>query len=576
MRSKIRVLPDHVINKIAAGEVIANPSSVVKELVENSLDAGATDIVVEIKSGGRSLIRISDNGCGMSADDALLCLERHGTSKMRDIEDLHSLNTMGFRGEAIPSIASISKFTLITSDGKESTMVLVEGGKILHCSSAVRSPGTTIEVKSLFFNVPVRKKFLKSPAYDSQEILKNLSALALANPRVKFQLIDDNKEILAAPTSLDEGGNERISAILGEDFLSASYPFSFEEGGYKLYGRIGLPSYSRQNRTGQYLFVNHRSIQSPLISYAIREGYGTTLPTKRHPVYVLYLEMSGDLVDVNVHPQKREIRLREENRLKQIIIQTIAAALRGKEAPINPPLFVHSNNERFSIHPVFEREIPSTYQFEQRVEEPLNIKESPNMASFFIDEVPTYHVLATIQGYFFAEKENQLYLIDQKRAHHRILFDKMLKTDKNQAEEIEQFLIPHTLECTKSEANLLRLNLPALQQMGLGIREFGENSFLIDSVPKSLNAINISHFIQEVIQDLTEFETSNKLKNEQEKRLMALTDRAAVGANKRLSLIEANSLLNQLMNCQYPYQCPRGKPTMVKLSQEEIAKQFDF
>ena len=340
MSSKIRVLPEDVINKIAAGEVIENPASVVKELVDNSIDAGADEIVVEISSGGRQLIRISDNGCGMIADDALLCLERHGTSKIRDIDDLFSLSTMGFRGEAVPSIASISKFTLMTcpkAEGdqpqmREGTMVIVEGGKILKACPAVRDPGTTIEVKSLFYNVPVRRKFQKSPAYDTGEILKIVSLLALANPSVKFQLISDQKMLLS--TSLAKGKpfqemfNERIISVLGADYLDDSLAVFNEKGEYRLEGVIGKPSHTRPNRTGQHLFLNQRPIWSTMISHAVREGYGTMLPTQRFPVFALHLTMPGDLVDVNVHPQKREVRLRHEQEIKQMVIGAVSQALR--------------------------------------------------------------------------------------------------------------------------------------------------------------------------------------------------------------------------------------------------------
>ena len=299
MVSKIRVLSENSINKIAAGEVIENPASVVKELVENSLDAGATDICVEIKGGGRQLIRVTDNGSGMSADDALLCLERHATSKIRDVQDIHQITSLGFRGEAIPSIASISKFMLLTclhEKSEEGTLVIVEGGNILKCAPAACSPGTTIEVKSLFFNVPVRKKFQKSPAYDTTEILKMLSLLALGHPDIKFQLISNQEILLNAPaplsTSFDDQLGERINAVLGSEFFQGTCHAQGSKGDLELQGYIGLPACTRHNRTGQFLFINKRAVFSPLISYAVREGYGPSLSTNRHPLFVLHLNLS--------------------------------------------------------------------------------------------------------------------------------------------------------------------------------------------------------------------------------------------------------------------------------------------
>lgn len=333
MPSKIRVLSDHTINKIAAGEVIENPASVVKELVENSLDAGSTDICIEIQGGGRQMIRISDNGCGMNSDDALLCLERHATSKLREVEEIHSLSTMGFRGEAIPSIASISKFNLLTCPAKEGdtepvgSMVIVDGGKMVSCSPAARSQGTTIEVKSLFFNVPVRKKFLKSPSIDASEILKTVSLIALGHPSIKFQLIIDGKNTLIAHSSKDPAFGtqlqERIESVLGTDFTRNATYIEETKDGISLKGVIGQPGYTRHNRTGQYLFINKRGVVSPLVAYAVKDGFGSSIPSGRFPVFVLHLEVSGDLVDVNVHPQKREVRLRQEQTIKELIIKAV-------------------------------------------------------------------------------------------------------------------------------------------------------------------------------------------------------------------------------------------------------------
>lgn len=371
MPSKIRVLDERTINQIAAGEVIENPASVVKELVENAIDAGSTDICIEIKGGGRQLIRVSDNGCGMIQDDALLCLERHATSKIRNVDDIYAIGTMGFRGEAIPSIAAISKFTLMTCYKGENkgTMVSVEGGKILQSTPVVHAPGTTVEVKSLFFNVPVRKKFQRSPAYDANEILKMISQIALGYPEIKFQLMSDQKTILTAPTTNSEATfqeklKQRIKDILGMDFVETSYSVSGAQEGYKLQGLIGMPAFTRHNRSGQYLFINRRAVVSPLIGYAVRAGYGTTLSTQRHPVYALHLTVPGELVDVNVHPQKREVRLRQEQILREMVVAAIRDALQQNPQPtvevVSLPASFPEEKHHFSLPDVplqFRREI---------------------------------------------------------------------------------------------------------------------------------------------------------------------------------------------------------------------------
>lgn len=597
MASKIRILPDSVINQIAAGEVIANPASVVKELIENALDAGATEITVETKAGGRSLIRISDDGCGMNKDDALLCLERYGTSKLRSFDDLQSLASMGFRGEAVPSIAAISKLTLITSttlsEGKEEgSMLIVEGGKVLKCASAVRSPGTTFEVKSLFFNVPVRKKFLKSPAHDSAEILRVVSVLALANPKIKFQLIDDQKDVLSCSIGNDDGIiDRRIQDVLGENFLEALIPLDHSEGDYHLTGRIGIPTFTRQNRSGQFLFINGRAVVVPLISQAVRDSYGTAIPSQRYPVFILYLKMPPTLLDVNVHPQKKEVRICEEALVKNIITQAVMNALQQKVPESVSPLPQQSNSfssfvcrhpmEKFDVKPAFslDKIVENSGNREQQVDwilpsPPLQEKEeAPLLPSFQMQA--SYRVVATIPGYFFAEKgEEALFLIDQRRAHHRILFENFkTQIDSGKAaKNVRQLLIPHTLELSKSESALMRQWLDTLNSVGISIREFGDTTFLIDSIPDTFKHRDMAKLLEDILDDLQEFQLSHSLKQIQEKHLIQLASRVCLDYNTRLSFYEAQSLMDQLLQCQSPQQCPLGKPITVQIQRESISK----
>lgn len=338
MPAKIRVLSDHTINQIAAGEVIENPASVVKELVENSIDAGASEIGIEIQGGGRQLIRITDNGCGMLLDDALLCLERHATSKLQNVDDIHSLTTMGFRGEAIPSIASISKFSLLTcpKDDLESpkdmgTLIIVDGGKIMTCSKAPRAPGTTIEVKSLFFNVPVRKKFLRSPSVDANEIHKKVSSIALGYPSLKFHLTHDGKTLISTSVNSKDNSEQqlksRIEDILGDEFVKNSTYTEESSNGISIEGVISTPSYTRHNRTGQYIYINKRAVHCPLVSFAVKDGFGTYIDSGRFPAFVLNLQLDGSLVDVNVHPQKIEVRLRQEHLIRELILKAVRKTL---------------------------------------------------------------------------------------------------------------------------------------------------------------------------------------------------------------------------------------------------------
>lgn len=585
MSSKIRVLNEHTINKIAAGEVIENPASVVKELVENSLDAGATEICVEINGGGRQLIRITDNGCGMNADDAVLCLERHATSKIKDVEDIHEIYTMGFRGEAIPSIAAISKFTLLTrpEDAEVGTMVIVDGGRLLQCVPAACSKGTTIEIKSLFFNVPVRKKFQKSPAYDANEILKMLSLLALGHPNIKFDLISNQENVLSttlsAKNTFEEALKERITSILGDDFVESTCPMNLTKNEVTLQGFIGLPSNTRHNRTGQYLFINKRGISSPLISYAVRDGYGTVLPTNRHPIYVLHLTLPGSLVDVNVHPQKREVRLRQELELKEMIIKGVEEALQKSGTPFSqeyapqstppspfrfePPKFAYEPMKSFAYTPSpIMRETPKPQEspslfVAQSVETP---KESPYIP----------RVIATIHRFILIDQSlDGLCLVDQKAAHSRVIFERLIQQQKKTPEiPVQSLLIPHTIQLSLQEAGLVRDHVELLNQLGIHIHESGPNSFLIDALPQIFGNTDIQAFIRDLLSN------PDNLTRDKEKQIALAASRASVSKNKRMALDEAQSLMAQLMKCENPHHCPLGKAIMAQISQDELIKYF--
>lgn len=637
--SRIRVLDEHTINKIAAGEVIENPASVVKELVENALDAGSTEISVEIAGGGRQLIRISDNGCGMSADDAVLCLERHATSKIRNVEDIHEILTMGFRGEAIPSIASISKFTILTTPYKEGdkncqgSMVIVEGGRLISCSPAARSQGTTMEVKSLFFNMPVRKKFQKSPTYDAQEILKILTILSLGYPHIKFELISDQKllldtSLLPSDHSFQEKLGFRIESILGREFLASLCPVSFKNENFTLEGYVGLPSHHRQNRTGQYLFINQRAVQSPLISFAIREGYGTMLGSNRHPVFVLHLQMPGSLLDVNVHPQKKEVRIRQDHKLKEYIIEAIQKALQKNNfaeeneekaihyenfsspspsqsyqnllsPPFNSPAHPPANlritelssipenlfgETQYESKPFAEISVPPFFATKTR---PTPIPESSQTFQFISKKLQP-RILAAVPGYLLLDPlsidpnsfpnlslraSEGFCVVNQRAAYARIFYERSLN-HSTKPQGIQTLLIPITIEFSNLESVLLLEHLSVLQSMGFGIKEFGENTFIIDSVPDLLKNEKLEACITAIVQDLREFQDTKRLQREREKQIALLACRNSLSGNRKLSIEEAQGLLTQLLDCQTPSQCPMGRSTIINLTSDDLSKLF--
>lgn len=586
MSSKIRILDENTINKIAAGEVIENPSSVVKELVENSIDAGSTEITVEIKTGGRQLIRITDNGCGMNKDDALLSLERHATSKLKSIDDIFDIGTMGFRGEAVPSIASISKFTLITNDrpDKEGTMILVDGGKVHQVAPAARSQGTTMEVKNLFFNVPVRRKFQRSPSFDANEILKIVSILAMGYPDIKFELISDEKILLSAMRAPDL--QTRVKDILGAEFARSTTPISNTFDTYQIDGIIGFPTYTRQNRTGQYLYINKRAITSPIVAYAIRDGYGTSLSATRHPVWVVHLTIPHDLIDVNVHPQKREVRLRQQEEMRQFILDSVNQALGGSKTSsfsTEPP--VVENAPRIESQPIFERpQIRPAFTFEiaekqehyaipppkvvqpETIPQPLIMKEAP----------PKVRVLATIPSYIILDSETLpqraegLCLMDQRSAHRRIIFESLSRDQV----EVQQLLIPITWHLSPHEVALVNEHIEDFRKIGIQLHESGPDSFMIDAIPAALKSENIELILQDVIHQMRDFHDKNHFRKELEKQIAQAAGKAAISNKSRLNQFEAQGLVDKLMRCEKPFHCPLGKPIMKQISPDELAGHF--
>lgn len=640
MPSKIRILDTDTINKIAAGEVIENPASVVKELIENSLDAGATEISIEIHGGGRHLIRVIDNGCGMNEEDALLCLERHATSKLREIEELHEIGTMGFRGEAIPSIASISQLTLITrkSDCAISlgTMVVVEGGKILSCNQVECSFGTTIEVKSLFFNVPVRKKFQKSPSYDTAEIQKIVTHLALSHPKIHFRLISHQETLLSVvPQTKEcflEGMKERICQLLGNEFSNHLIPLTIEQNDFSLKGFIGMPSCSRHNRSGQYLFINHRSVMAPSVSFAIRDGYGPMLAKGRHPLFVVHLCLSNDLIDVNVHPQKKEVRLRQEQKLRQLIFSGVESALQQKNDSLLSSFSLSGCHNRFDFeHLDFARQSRiealrsgTTMPFpagkdeeEERFDEIVARPNIQNQSGCGIKPFSYYPEPPASNFSFF---ENSLASYDTE------LLPQPLLTQHEQTVTPSLFEWPHqkkqiplqVLTTLPHYILALNQNEPSrffivdqraahsrviYEQLLSEISESQEAQMLL--IPHILNlasedaaklqeqlpllqkaGIQIKEFSSHSfvvdglpfffgnldIQKFMENILHNGPSQEFKRRLAMAASRAA--SKNRLEILEAQKLLERLASCQHSEDCPYGKKVFVALEASDLAKFF--
>jgi DNA mismatch repair protein MutL len=555
MSTKIRVLSDLTINQIAAGEVIENPASVVKELVENAIDAEASRIVIEIKAGGLQLIRISDNGCGMSADDAVLAFERHATSKIRKFEDLLSVATMGFRGEALASIGAISKIALQTSpDGTNGTCVEMEGGRLLSARPFFRAKGTTVEVKQLFYNVPARKKFQKSIAQNSTEIEKIVAGFALCYPKVEFQLISQEVELSRFQTmpqlSFEENLSHRIARLFGEEFAASMHRVDFEGENYEIRGMIGSANQHRHNRSGQYLFINARSLHSPLISYAVRDGYGTRLPTQRHPVYILHVKMPERLLDINVHPQKKEVRFKEEQTIRHKIMVAISTAFEKKQVRFETPI----------SFPKFEE---GTILFHS--EATLNEEPQQDMSLDLI-YTPKIEPIGIFNDFFFVKSESfgeELVLVDLQAARRKILFESWTKKE-GKAPERQQLLIPEVIECDFAGAKKINEKLEEITAVGIDIRPFGPQSFIVDAVPHLIDVGDIREFIDALMSD-----------EEDKVQKLSLAASRYISRNKHAFVLqEAIKIVEEVMRLGSPYQTPEGTPIMVHINEEEIGKLF--
>ncbi|MBS0615297.1 MAG: DNA mismatch repair endonuclease MutL [Verrucomicrobia bacterium] len=468
---KIQRLSEETINRIAAGEVIENPASVIKELIENAIDAGARHIIVETKGGGFGLIRVIDDGCGMSSEDAMLAFERHATSKIISSDDLFSLSTMGFRGEALASIASIAEVTLITAEDSTGTKIEVVGGKILSAEPFPRKQGTTVEVRSLFFNVPARKKFQKSPAASNAEIYKLLVTLSLAYPSIGLQLQSEDRMAFSAPAlagSFFEQLEHRLVATLGDSV--ASQARMIDRDGIQ--GFLGASLHSRPKRSGQYVFVNSRAVSSPLISYAVRAAYGTRLDEDRHPIFALHLQMPPEMVDVNVHPQKKEVRFQEEAALKEKILRAVAETLDPAPSFSAPLVFMEASPERMSYPLVFQE----TKQQPQLFEE--------------------WHAVGVWKQFLFVEgREEGLWIVDLCAAQEKIALRQLTK---DQDAPSQGLLLSERVELTAEETKELELRKDALTKMGFSLQLIGRTTFLVDATPPFIPMDQIAEVLKEL------------------------------------------------------------------------------
>jgi DNA mismatch repair protein MutL len=628
--AQVRILPEILSNQIAAGEVVERPFSVVKELVENALDAGSTQLHVEVENGGKNLIRISDNGSGMSYDDALLSVERYATSKLYENKDLFSIRTLGFRGEALPSIASVSRFTLITREktADAATLIYMEGGKVKKVSEAGAPAGTMITVEQLFFNTPARRKFLKSTTTEMAHILDTLACIALGWPKVQFKVSHNGKSVKSWPQA--QGFYDRAVDIMGQEFRNSLIPVEFNDDTVEIKGLVSSPDSTRSGSQKLFLYVNGRYVRDRSLIHALLEAYGSRLMKQRYPVAVLFITLPCDMVDVNVHPTKHEVRFAEHNRVYSAVKACVALALSQREKTRHSETLTRRPETPFSVsekiqhkdtsqtglfdetrfvssHPVssdaatiepdvFQKEAAFT-PYEAPVVRSAGVSEflnntdrftlseervsSPAVPPVLQRETPEYtnrffsslRIVGQLQNtYILCDSPEGLIIIDQHAAHERIVFE----TLKNKTTKFgsQTLLLPETVELGYKEAEALEKELTNLEVLGLDIEPFGQNCFVVKSVPAILSQGSVTRLVLDIAEKLVETGASRLLENALDDCLIVMACHGAIRAHQILSEPQMKQLLAQLDACETPSFCPHGRPTWTRYSMALLEKAF--
>ena len=588
--SFVHVLDDNTINKIAAGEVVERPASVIKELVENAIDAKADRIEVEIMAGGTSFMRVSDNGIGMSREDAEKAILRHATSKIVQVDDLQAIATLGFRGEALPSIASVSRFNLQTRQaGAElGTEIKITGGKTTEIGVAGCNLGTTIRVEDLFFNTPARKKFLKTNNTESGRINEFIIKLAISHPEIAFKLINNNKSSLATPGRGDL--KETLQSIYGASVGQSLLPLEFEDEDIKLWGFVSKPSAIRSSRSWQTFIVNGRIIASRAIAKAIDNAYHALIPKSGYPLIALNIEVPQHTIDVNVHPQKTEMKFEDESRIFKAVYKAVLDAVRPKgqvgqlgqlaaqadhvQQHVEKGLQELNFGQSVMNFPLREEKPAMTWQEGTTA---LAQDKSVKSVQSVVDEeekLPTAGMIPIGQvddTYIIAQDGDSLYIVDQHAAHERVLFDRF----SAQAEHIpsQQLLVHLILDFSTHESQIIEENLELLAGLGFGLEPSGPNQFRLMEVPVDVPSSQAEEFIREVLASMEELHRPTAAELRQ--AVLATTAcKAAIKAGFKLNYRQMEILLQELNDTAMPYTCPHGRPTIIKFSSDELAKMF--
>ena len=602
----IRILPSQLIDQIAAGEVVERPSSVVKELVENSLDAGAASISVEVEAGGASLIRVTDDGCGIARDELPLALSRHATSKIATLDDLEALASLGFRGEALPSIASVSRLTLTSRVAGEehAWQIACNGGEVGAPRPAVRACGTTVEVRDLFFNTPARRKFQRSDKTELAHVDGTLRNLALARFDVAFRLTSNGRVVFALPAAVGREQHERrLAAVCGDDFMQHARHFSRAIQGVSLSGWLAAPAFSRSQADMQFTFVNDRFVRDKLLRHAVRLGFRDVLFQARHPAYVVHLTLDARRVDVNAHPAKLEIRFRDSQLVHDFVFRTVEAALASTlevapdvaaVAPVHGAELaglqsraqyaaVRQDNLGLLHASVHDVAVGGGMQpLQERIAANASLLErlhgktaAPTLSGDEPPVPPLGYALAQLAGiYVLAQNASGLIIVDMHAAHERITYERMKTALATQGLQAQALLVPRSLEVSAREADLVEQFADELEAVGLDLARRGPNQIAVRAVPMSLEGGDVEALVRDVLSDLNDGRGASRVEAVSYELLATMACHAAVRANRRLSIEEMNALLREMERTERSEACNHGRPTWTQVTLEDLDRLF--
>ena len=597
----IRILEPRLANQIAAGEVVERPASVVKEAIENSLDAGASRIEIDVEAGGARLLRIRDNGAGITEADLALSLARHATSKITSIEDLEAVASLGFRGEALASIASVARLVLTANTEAESArghQALCEGREMtVNVRPAPHPRGTTLEARDLFYNTPARRKFLRTEKTEFGHILEVIKRQALSRPEVTFVLSHNGKQVSHYPAATSDSDQQRrVAAICGKEFAEHTVPVERSAGALRLWGWVAEPTFSRSQADLQYFFVNGRVIRDKLVSHAIRQAYRDVLFHGRHPAFVLFLELDPAGVDVNVHPTKHEVRFRESRAIHDFLFSTLSRAL-GDVRPgqasvpggsvINQHVMAQSSmplatggssaSAQEDRSPISSGAFASGYRQADRSHVPFISSTAPQPEfSVATGEVPPLgFAIAQLHGvYILAENQHGLVLVDMHAAHERITYERLKGARDNAGITRQPLLVPQTLSVSAREAAVCAEQAEELAALGVWVEPVGEEMVMVRELPAALIDADAEALVRDVLSDLLEFGTSDRIASSLDELLSTMACHGSVRANRRLTLPEMNALLRDMEETERSGQCNHGRPTWVQLGLTDLDKLF--